>query len=124
MPQMFSVAPCFPVADVGATVRWYEERLGFKGDPFPEKEPYVFAILTRDEVEIMLQRVEGFQKPDVYSARAGGVWNAYVRMDGVTQFYESVRDKVEIIQPLRQQPYGMWEFEVKDLNGYILVFAE
>jgi uncharacterized glyoxalase superfamily protein PhnB len=112
------------VADVGATIRWYEDQLGFEGDPFPEKEPYVFAIMRRDGVEIMLQRVEGFQKPDLYPARAGGVWNAYLRMEGVNEFYESVRHKIEIIQPLRRQPYGMWEFEVKDLNGYVLVFAE
>jgi hypothetical protein len=45
-------------------------------------------------------------------------------MEGVNEFYESVRHKIEIIQPLRRQPYGMWEFEVKDLNGYVLVFAE
>jgi len=26
--------------------------------------------------------------------------------------------------PLRKQPYGDWEFEVKDPNGYVLVFSE
>ena len=124
MPEINSITPCFPVADVGATIRWYEEYLGFKGDPFPDKEPYVFAMLTRDAVEIMLQWVDGYLKPDLYSARIGGVWNAYLRMEGVNEFYESVRNKVEVIQELRRQPYGMWEFEVKDLNGYILVFAE
>jgi len=25
--------------------------------------------------------------------------------------------------PLRHQPYGDWEFEVRDLNGYVLVFG-
>ncbi len=24
----------------------------------------------------------------------------------------------------RRQPYGDWEFEVKDPNGYVLVFSE
>jgi uncharacterized glyoxalase superfamily protein PhnB len=124
MPNMATISPCFAVADVGATIRWYEDQLGFQSDPFPEREPFVFAILTRDGIEIMLQRVNGYQKPDLYASRDGGVWNAYIRMEGVTEFYESVREKVEIVQPLRQQPYGMWEFEVKDLNGYILVFAE
>ena len=38
--------------------------------------------------------------------------------------YEAVKDKVEIKMTLRQQPYGDWEFELKDLNGYILVFSE
>ncbi len=45
-------------------------------------------------------------------------------MEGVKELYEAIRDKVEIKWSLRQQPYGDWEFEVKDLNGYILVFSE
>lgn len=124
MPALYAAAPCFAVADVGATVRWYEEKLGFTSDPFPENEPYVFAILFRDGVEIMLQRIEGYTKPDLYARRGGGVWDAYLRVVGVKEFYESVRELVTPIQPLRQQPYGAWEFEVKDPNGYVLVFSE
>ncbi len=124
MADFQSLAACFPVADISATIRWYEEQLGFTGDPFPDREPYVFAILRRDEIEIFLQRVEGYQKPDVYSMRPGGVWDVYIRTEGVKNLYESVRDKVTIVQPLRLQPYGNWEFEVKDPNGYILVFSE
>ena len=124
MAELRAVAACFPVADVGATIRWYEEQLGFVADPFPDREPYVFAILTRDDVEIFLQRFEGYQKPDLYNARPGGVWDAYIRTEGVEDLYESVRAEAEIIQPLRRQPYGAWEFEVRDPNGYVLVFSE
>jgi len=31
---------------------------------------------------------------------------------------------VTIIQPLHLQPYGQNEFEIRDPNGYVLVFAE
>jgi|SRR5687767_1935724 len=124
MAEFHSLAACFPVADIGATIIWYEKQLGFICDPFPDREPYVFAILRRDNVEIFLQRIEGYQKPDVYSRRPGGVWDAYIRTEGVRDLYESVREEANIVQPLRQQPYGAWEFEVKDPNGYVLVFAE
>ena len=124
MPKLISTVPCFPVTEVGATLRWYEERLGFKGDPFPQQEPYVFAILSRDHVEIMLQRLEGYEKPDLYKLRAGGIWDAYIRMAGVREFYESVRDQVEVIRHWEKMPYQQWEFEVKDINGYVLVFSE
>jgi uncharacterized glyoxalase superfamily protein PhnB len=124
MAELRSLAACFPVADISATIRWYEEQLGFIGDPFPQNEPYVFAILTRDDVEIFLQRVEGYQKPNLYDARAGGVWDVYIRTEGVKDLYKSVRDEAEILQPLRRQPYGAWEFEVRDLNGYVLAFSE
>ena len=124
MPTLKAIAPCFAVANVGDTIHWYEENLEFKGDPFPEFEPYVFAILLRDGVEIMLQRLEGYKKPDLYEQRSGGVWHAYVRVALVREYYDAVREKVEIVKPLRLQPYGAWEFEVKDPNGYILVFSE
>jgi len=45
-------------------------------------------------------------------------------MRGVKELYNEVKDKLEIMMPLRKQPYGDWEFEVKDPNGYILVFSE
>ena len=124
MAEFQSLAVCFPVADISATITWYEEQLGFIGDPFPDHEPYVFAILRRDDIEIFLQRVEGYQKPDVYSQRSGGVWDAYIRTEGVQDLYESVREEATIVQPLRRQPYGALEFEVKDPNGYVLAFAE
>lgn len=124
MSKLNKAAPTFPVADVDATIRWYETELGFTSYPFPDHPPYVFASVCRDDVEIMFQRIEGYQKPDLYHRRAGGVWDAYIRMESVKEFYETVRDKVEIKMSLRQQGYGDWEFEVKDPNGYILVFSE
>jgi len=124
MPKLNSIAATFPVSDIESTIRWYESELGFTAYPFPQTPPYVFAIVSRDTVEIMFQRVPGYQKPDLYRERAGGVWDAYIRMEGVKEFYESLKDRVEIILPLRQQPYGDWEFEVRDPNGYVLVFSE
>ena len=122
--EIHSINPVFAVADVGATIRWYEEELGFVGDPFPAHEPYVFAILRRDQIEIMLQRVADYQKPNLYDLRNGGVWDAYLRITGLSELYDRVKDRLELKQPLRRQPYGLSEFEVKDLNGYVLVFSE
>jgi hypothetical protein len=123
--KIHSVNPVFAVADVGATIRWYEQELGFAGDPFPSHEPYVFGILRRDGIEIMLQRVADYQKPDLYDLRnGGGVWDAYLRISGLQELYARVKDRLDLKKPLRRQPYGLSEFEVKDLNGYILVFSE
>lgn len=124
MAELQSVSACFSVADISATIQWYEEQLGFIGDPFPDREPYVFAILRRDDIEIFLQRIEGYEKPDLYNRRSGGVWDAYIRVEGIKDLYDSVREEATIVQPLRLQPYGNWEFEVKDPNGYVLVFSE
>lgn len=124
MAEFQSATPVFSVSDISATIQWYEEQLGFIGDPFPDREPFVFAILRRDDVEIMLQRIEGYEKPDLYNSRSGGVWDAYIRVEGIKDLFESVKSEATIVQPLRRQPYGNWEFEVRDLNGYLLVFSE
>ena len=122
---MGSVAPTFLVADVGATAHWYLEHLGFQiAGTFPVSEPHAYASLVRDGVEIMLLRLAGYQKPDLTALRPEGLWDAYVRMRGLRSFYEGLRDQAFIKMPLKKQPYGDWEFEVRDPNGYILVFSE
>jgi hypothetical protein len=35
-----------------------------------------------------------------------------------------VRERLEIIRPLEKKFYMQWEFEVRDPNGYTLVFSE
>jgi len=44
-------------------------------------------------------------------------------MEGVRALYETVRDQPFINMPLKKQSYGDWEFEVRDPNGYVLVFG-
>ena len=44
-------------------------------------------------------------------------------MRGVHALYDAVRSEAFVQMPLEQQPYGDWEFEVRDPNGYVLVFG-
>jgi catechol 2,3-dioxygenase-like lactoylglutathione lyase family enzyme len=123
--QLKTAVPTFLVADVAGTARWYAEALGFRiAGTAPAREPYVYASLQRDGVELMLLGLPGYQKPDLTALRPDGLWDAYVRMRGVKTFYATVRDQPFIRMPLKRQPYGDWEFEVGDPNGYILVFSE
>jgi len=122
MPKLLSAVPTFLVNDVGNTADWYRSQLGFEAAYFPRNPPYVYASLMRDEIEIMLLRLEGHKKPEV--VRAGGVWDAYIRMEGVRQFYEEVRKKIAMKSELTKRPYGDSEFEIVDPNGYVLVFGE
>lgn len=87
------VAPVFPVSDVDFTASWYRDVIGFESS---------FAVLSRDGVEISLQRVDGYHKPDLSSRRAGGVWDVCIQ----------------------DRWYGQREVEIGDPNGYVLVFAE
>jgi hypothetical protein len=104
------------------TARWYERHLGFAFAAFPKTEPFVYASMWRDHIEIMLLRQEGFVKPEI--SRPGGVWDAYIRMHGLLEFYKAVRENTPLHSELTKRPYGDSEFEVRDPNGYILVFGE
>ncbi len=119
-----SAVPTFLTADVAGTARWYAEHLGFRtAGHVPECEPYVYASLQRDGAEIMLLSLSGYEKPDLTELRPSGLWDAYIRMEGVGALYERVRGQAFIKMPLTRQSYGDWEFEVRDPNGYILTFG-
>ena len=122
--RIMSAVPTFLVADIAATARWYAQHLGFQtAGHVPDHEPYVYASLHRGGAEIMLLNLSGYRKPDLTRLRPAGLWDAYVRMEGVRALYETVRDQAFINMPLKKQSYGDWEFEVRDPNGYVLVFG-
>ncbi len=123
-PRIRSAVPTFLVPDVGSVARWYAQHLGFRlAGAVPEQEPYVYASLQRGGAELMLLSLPGYRKPDLGAERPGGLWDAYLRVDGVGTLYETVRGQGFVKTALKQQPYGDWEFEVLDPNGYVLVFG-
>jgi catechol 2,3-dioxygenase-like lactoylglutathione lyase family enzyme len=119
-----SAVPTFLVSDVASTTRWYAANLGFQlSGNFPAQEPYAYASVQRGPAEIMLLALADYQKPDLRARRPAGLWDAYIRAEGVHVLYQSVEGQPFIQMPFRQQPYGDWEFEVRDPNGYVLVFG-
>ena len=122
--QIRAAVPTFLVPDVSDTARWYAEHLGFRtAGTFPKQAPYAYASLQRDGAEIMLLSLPGYEKPDLSASRPEGLWDAYIRMQGVHALYETVRGEAFVQMALKRQPYGDWEFEVRDPNGYVLVFG-
>jgi uncharacterized glyoxalase superfamily protein PhnB len=121
-----STTPVFLVGDIATTLQWYRTNLQFEGRAIPDEPPHAFAIMEKDRVQIFLQQLAGYQKPDLYHQRDGGVWHAYVHTDGVRELYEAVSKRVDVVMvyELRRQEYGQIEFAIKDPNGYVLVFAQ
>ena len=119
-----AAVPTFLVRDVAATARWYQEELGFTlAGHFPAELPYAWASLMRDGAELMLLNLADYEKPDLTGRRPAGLWDVYFRMQGVEALYETVKEKPYLKMNLKKQPYGDVEFEVRDPNGYILVFG-
>ena len=111
----------FLVGNIGPTMEWYK-RLGFE----PEYYPPGFAILRRDEIGIFLQQQPEYAAPDDPGRRERHAWNVYIITDNVKALYDeySSLPGVKISRQLCLQDYGMMEFDVLNLNGYRLVFAQ
>src|SRR5215469_16622912 len=111
----------FLVGNIEQTMEWYI-RLGFQSEFYPPG----FAILRRDGIEIFLQQQPGYVAPDDPGRRERHAWNVYIITDNVKALYEeySALSGVKISRQLRHLDYGMTEFDVIDLNGHRLVFAQ
>jgi hypothetical protein len=111
----------FLVGNIEPTMEWYKQ-IGFD----VEYHPPGFAILRRDEVEIFLQQQPKYVPPDDPGRDQREAWNVYIVTDDVKVLYEeySALPGVQIARPLCPQDYGMMEFDVMDLNGHRLVFAQ
>jgi len=120
--RLQSAVPTFLVDDVGSTARWYERELGFSYTTFPQEAPFAYASLQSGGAEIMLLRQEGYRRPEV--VRATGSWDAYIRLEGVLELWERLRGEPFVVKPPTKQSYGDTELEVRDPNGYVLVFGE
>lgn len=91
-----------------------------------EYYPPGFAILRRDTIEIFLQKQPGYVAQDDPGRRARDAWDVYIVTNDVKALYAEYSSVVglTISRPLCEQEYGMTEFDVMDLNGHRLVFAQ
>lgn len=124
--RLRSAVPVFLVSDIASTIQWYRTHLGFEAHTFPKTQPYAFCVLVKDGVEIMLQRLDGYETPNDFGKRVGCVWDAYLRVQGVVGLYEAMSkaSDVKVLEPMKKQWYGDTEFVVEDPNGYVVVFSE
>lgn len=136
--KISKLSPNFEVADIRKTVAFYVENFGFKLimavpetqdsiDPtFAENKEYVYAMMQKDSVEMMFQRSDTFKNDVVFSKDLpiGATVSFYMEMEGIQEFYQDLKSKNLELTELKTTWYGMQEFYVKDLNGYILGFAE
>jgi hypothetical protein len=111
----------FLVGNIEPTMEWYKQ-LGFESRYYPPG----FAILRRDDIEIFLQQQPGYAAPEDPGRRERQAWNVYIVTDDVKALYAgySALPGVNISRQLCPQDYGMMEFDVMDLNGHRLVFAQ
>jgi len=111
----------FLVGNIEAAMEWYSQ-LGFEAEYCPPG----FAILHRDDVEIFLQQHPSYVAPDDPGRRERDAWDVYIVTDNVHALYQEFLrlPTGTVSRQLCTQEYGMIEFDVTDLNGRRIVFAQ
>src|SRR5690606_15518837 len=106
--------PFLPVKDLRKTIEYYTQTLGFDGEWY-WGDPPTDAGCRRDQLSLL------FNVNPKLAAKMKGL-ELVMFVDDVDGIYEELRSKpeVEIIIPIRDEPWGMREFTLRDINGYSL----
>jgi len=123
-----SVTPFFIVDDLGATLAFYQSKLGFDvryqggGDG---NGPDFFAIVGRDQIMLMLKEITAEIHPQPnHSRHKWARWDAYIYTDDPDSLYaEFTGRKVPMHRELANTSDGLRAFEITDNNGYVLCFG-
>lgn len=108
------------VPDVRATVEWYK-RLGFEvvntyGDGTGEN--FIFAIMSFGSTKVM------FNTDGEPSDKGRREVDLYVYTDNVDELYETLKDRVDVIDAPCDRFYGMRELIIRDLNRFWITFGQ
>ena len=125
--KLNSLTPNVMVGDVNATIEWFNRNLGFQlVMSVPEEGKYEWAMISRDGVNLMLQTRESIasEQPEFAGIAIGASMSFFVKVDGLQQIYEHIKDAEAIIKTPYKTFYGMKEFLIRDCNGYYFTFAE
>lgn len=136
--QANKLTPNFSVTNIRETVQFYKDILGFTlvmavpesqdgiHQQLSASEEYVYALVSKDNVELMFQRTDSFRKDVTLADHTlpGASVSFYMEVEGMAAFYEKLQGKQVAFTAIKTAWYGMREFYLRDNNGYVLGFAE
>jgi uncharacterized glyoxalase superfamily protein PhnB len=108
--------PVLYVADMDETIRFYCEVLGFRC----ANRINGWASLQCDLAEIMLS----LPNEHVPFERSNFTGSFYFHAEDVDSLWTQLRDKAIVVYPIENFDYGMREFAIRDINGYVLQFGQ
>ncbi|RMG36705.1 MAG: hypothetical protein D6732_07880 [Methanobacteriota archaeon] len=118
-----SLEPVLPVRNLPETLDYYTEKLGFKidwtwGDPLDHAS---VSIGNENEghshAHLQLSQADGEIKPF-------GWFYFHVSRDLDVLFKRYAENGVEIVSEPKDMPWGMREFNIREINGYLFRFGQ
>jgi len=117
------LSPTLAVRDMKNTIDFYKNSLGFRiGMLFPDADNPEYADLSKDGMVLMF--IPAANLGIVNDEKLGAGVNLYMEIDGdIDEYYAELKEKgVEIAVDIKDEPFGIRDFTVKDINGYQLTF--
>ena len=119
------ISPLLAVRNMKATIDFYTKSLGFTLKmAFPSPENPEYADLSKDGMVLMIVPAEnhGISREEKFGI---GVY-LYMQIDGdIDKYYHELKEKkVKIAVDIKDEPYGVRDFTVEDINGYKLTFNQ
>jgi uncharacterized glyoxalase superfamily protein PhnB len=122
---MGSLSPTLAVRNMKQTIEFYKDSLGFElGMCFPNADNPEYAALAKDGVVLMFIPAENL---GIGSEKKLGIGvDLYMQIDGdIDEYYHELRSRrVEMLLDIKDEPYGIRDFTVEDVNGYKLTFNQ
>ena len=122
-PKIERMCPFFIVSDVGQTLAFYCDKLGFETwFQEPDEEPF-FGIVGRDGAMLFVTAGEAEPMPNPRRDPAMR-WDAYLHVPDPDALADEFSDRGVVFSvPLKDTHDGLRGFEVTDPDGYVLFFG-
>jgi GNAT superfamily N-acetyltransferase/uncharacterized glyoxalase superfamily protein PhnB len=115
-PVFSHAEPVLSVQDVTATIQYWQDVLGFPvkwtwGDP-----PNIGAVSWQNiHVQFLLDPEHAIR------SKGSSIWIRLQRLDLLYRIHQE--RKADIVAPLAQQPWGLAQYTIRDINGHYVTFA-
>ena len=119
------ISPTLAVRNMKQTIQFYRDLLGFKmGMAFPDADNPEYADLSRDGMVVML--IPAGNVGIGAEEKLGVGVNLYMQVDGnIDEYYDELKHKgVKLVVDIKDEPFGIRDFTVEDINGYKLTFNQ
>jgi len=119
------ISPTLAVRNMKQTIQFYRDSLGFKmGMAFPDADNPEYADLSKDGMVVMF--IPTGNVGIGAKEKLGVGVNLYMQIDGnIDEYCNELKNKgIKIIVDIKDQPYGIRDFTVEDIDGYKLTFNQ
>ena len=119
------ISPTLAVRNMKQTIEFYKNSLGFKmGMTFPDADNPEYADLSKDGMVLMFIPAKNVGIGN--QEKLGVGVNMYMQIDGdIDEYYNELKNKgVKVVVDIKDEPYGIRDFTVEDINGYKLTFNQ